>query len=166
MDNHVPYIPSNYQSSIRTARNIKASKRPRGKAMIQSKAETGSTFQSISTREYAFLWLTGMMAPCFFPQGVYYHRKSLQNRMLRSDYKWTLKRHMLQYVGLSKKYGEDKATQIIKNRWHWSQGQYRNFREKFEMLGIQPVPLRKNFHGDTLLPLGTWLRCLLGEGGK
>ncbi len=102
----------------------------------------------------------------FFPQGVYYHRKSLQKRILISNYKWTLKHQMLQYIGLSKKYGEDKATQIIKKRWHWSQGQYRNFREKFEMLGIQPVPLRKNFHGDTLPPLGTCLRCLLGENGR
>ncbi len=102
----------------------------------------------------------------FFPQGVYYHRKSLQNRILRSDYKWTLKRHMLQYVGLCKKHGEDKAAQITKNRWHWSQGQYRKFREKFEVLGIQPVPLRKNFHGDTLPSFGTCLHRLLGKDGK
>lgn len=96
-----------------------------------------------------------------FPSGAYYHRKSLQNRILRSDYGWTLKNHMLQYVGLSKKHGEDKATQIIMKRWGWNRRQYQNFREKFETLGIQPVPLRKNFHGDTLPSLGICLRCLL-----
>lgn len=96
-----------------------------------------------------------------FPEGAYYHRKLLQSKILHSDYGWTLKRKMLQYVGLCKKYGEDKATQIVRRRWGWNQARYQRFRENFEALGIQPVPLRKNFQGDTLPHLGTCLRCLL-----
>lgn len=110
-------------------------------------------------------WIMNRIAD-FFPRGAYYHRKSLQKRILHSDYGWTSKHNMLHYVGLSQKYGEDKATQIIRKRWGWNRKQYQKFRKKFEAIGIQPVPLRKNFHADTLPDLGTCLRCLLGENSK
>lgn len=67
------------------------------------------------------------------------------------------------YVRWSKEKGEEKAAEKVIKKNDWTQAEYRRFRQRFVKLGIQPVPLRKNFKKNRLQSPEELLADLLAE---
>lgn len=85
-----------------------------------------------------------------FDKGIFLKKYEIMKCIDKSA--WSDKTKMLAkaYVKQAKEYGEELAAQRIMRKQSWSKEQYRRFRKRFVKLGIQPVPLRKNFKKNRL----------------
>lgn len=93
--------------------------------------------------------------------GYYLKKQALYRIIGNSDYNKAVRKQMIKYVGLVRRSGEDIAAEKTMRKRNWSQSEFNRFRRRFEKIGVQPVPLRKNYRDDWLeTPEESLLRLL------
>lgn len=93
--------------------------------------------------------------------GYYLKKQALYRIIGNSDYNKAVRKQMIKYVGLVRRFGEDIAAEKTMRKRNWSQSEFNRFRRRFEKIGVQPVPLRKNYRDDWLeTPEESLLRLL------